>query len=250
VSRRKKKSGVRIAVITVEILIGAVVILGALKYRSSQQIDRGAILEEEQSKPKQAEESIVSEPKIQNVDTQPPPKPFFEGSGELIKAESEVDSGESIDDIVSKARGWGQKFLSWTGREMPDLTFKDLSGKEHKLSDYRGKDVMLIFWATWCQPCLSEIPSFIQLRKSISEDKLAILAISNEHPELLKRFVAVKKVNYTVLRISSDNIPIPYTMVNSIPSTFFITAEGKLKLGAVGALRLNDMKAILKAKAL
>jgi len=250
-SRRKKKTGLRIAVITIEILIGVVVILGALKYRSSQEVGRGSVLEEKQPKPKQEGESIALErKKVQNIDIEPP-KSVFEGSDELIKPESEVDSGEvSIDDIVNNAKGWGQKFLSWTGREMPDLTFKDLSGKEHKLSDYRGKDVVLIFWATWCQPCLSEIPGFIQLRNSIGEDKLAMLAVSNEHPELLKRFVVANQLNYTVLRISSDNIPIPYSIVNSIPITFFITAEGKLKIAAVGAMNLNDVKAILEAKAL
>ena len=247
-SRRKKKTGVRIAVITIEILIGAVVIFGALKYRSSQQVDRGSILEEKQTK--QAGESTALERKVQNADTEPP-KPFFKGSDELIKTESEVDSGKaSIDDIVNKAKGWGARFLSWTGREVPDLTLRDLGGKDHKLSDYRGKDVMLIFWATWCKPCLSEIPGFIQLRKSISEDKLAMLAISNEHPELLKRFVVAKRLNYTVLRISSGNIPIPYSMVDSIPCTFFITAEGKLKVAAVGVLSLNEVKAILEAKVL
>ncbi|MHC4346579.1 MAG: redoxin domain-containing protein, partial [Planctomycetota bacterium] len=58
-----------------------------------------------------------------------------------------------LEDVIRGATGWGPVFQSWNGKPAPDFTVTDLEGKKHKLSDYRGKDVMLVFWATWCRPC-------------------------------------------------------------------------------------------------
>jgi len=86
----------------------------------------------------------------------------------------------NLEDVIRSASGWGPAYESWRGKEAPDFTLRDLDGKVHKLSDYRGKDVMLVFWATWCPPCMMEIPHLIALRNRVGADKLAILAITNE----------------------------------------------------------------------
>ena len=103
-----------------------------------------------------------------------------------------------LQDIVRLRRTWGPILTAWYGEDAPDFTLTDITGKEHKLSDYRGKNVMVLFWATWCGPCVSEIPSLITLRSITGEDKLVILAISNESPNRVKRFVTDRKINYTV----------------------------------------------------
>ena len=107
--------------------------------------------------------------------------------------------------------------------------------------------MLLIFWATWCGPCLIEIPHLITLRKSTSEGELAMLAISREPAALVKRFAAANKLNYTVL-IDQGKMPLPYAQVNSIPSSFFIEPDGKIKLATAGLIPLDDIKAILQAK--
>jgi peroxiredoxin len=153
---------------------------------------------------------------------------------------------KQIEEMAKRSWSWGAYYNDWFGKEAPDFTLADLNGKEHKLSDYKGKEVMLVFWATWCGPCKMEIPHIIELRKSISEDKLAILAISNESEEVVKNFVQNNNLNYTVL-VSKSTLSEPYSLVTGIPSSFFINSEGKIKFGTMGTIDLNVMKAIVEA---
>jgi len=153
----------------------------------------------------------------------------------------------SLNDIVRYARAWGPIYTSWYGKTAPDFTLADISGKQHKLSDYRGKNVMIIFWATWCRPCLIEMPHLIALRNIIDEDKLAMLAISKEHPALVEKFVENKKMNYTVFSSDTRAMPSPFNRIRGIPCSFFIDPNGKIKLATEGTLSLGEMKAILQA---
>jgi len=159
----------------------------------------------------------------------------------------------SLKQVIAAARTWSPTFESWFGKPAPDFTLTDIAGQSHKLSDYRGKDVMLIFWATWCGPCRMEIPELIQLRNATSPDKLAMLAISYISPrnstEMVKNFVAQNKdINYPVFSVESGEMPDPYSMVDYIPCSFFINPQGKIKLATVGLLQLSDMKAVLQAE--
>jgi peroxiredoxin len=138
-------------------------------------------------------------------------------------------------------------FPEWWGRPAPDFTLTDIDGTPHKLSDYRGKDVILVFWATWCGPCKLEVPHLKALRENYSKDKLAILAISNEAGAMVKGFVAEHGINYTVL-LSPDNLAAPYSEVKFIPSSFFIDPQGNVKLAIRGIVQAEDAKAILQAQ--
>ncbi|UCF44493.1 MAG: TlpA family protein disulfide reductase [Planctomycetota bacterium] len=161
----------------------------------------------------------------------------------------------TINEILNSAETWGPAYATWIGTTAPDFTLTDVNGKKHKLSDYRGKDVMLIFWATWCKPCLIEIPHLIELRDTTSEDKLAMLAISYttvmppNTAEQIKDFVQQnKKINYTVLPADAADMPAPYSQVRAIPSSFFIDPEGKIKLATEGMMSLPEIRAILQAE--
>ncbi len=150
----------------------------------------------------------------------------------------------SLSDVIKAAKTWRPSFTALYGKPAPDFALTDLDGKEHKLSDYKGKKVLLVFWATWCPPCRKEIPDLIELRETVSEDKLAMLAISNEKPDLLKSFVAQANLNYTIL-LDQGTLPGPYNTINAIPSSFFIDPEGKIKLATSGLVSLSEIKAIL-----
>jgi thiol-disulfide isomerase/thioredoxin len=159
----------------------------------------------------------------------------------------------TISDIINRRRGWGPVFSNWYGKEAPDFTITDLNGKKHTLGEYRGKNVMLIFWATWCGPCIAEIPHLIELRKQIGEDKLVMLAIAYIDPrnstEAVRKFVTANPViNYPVTSTDEATMPRPYNLVNSIPSSFFITPDGKIKLATEGMISLPQMKAIIEAE--
>lgn len=181
----------------------------------------------------------------------PPSEPFTASTDKSPRTDTALKPG--LKKVIDAAGNWGPTFESWFGKSAPDFTLTDINGKQHKLSDYRGKNVMLIFWATWCGPCRMEIPELIQLRNTVSKDKLAMLAISYISPrnttEMVKNFVAQnKEINYTVLSVNSSDLPAPYNLVNPIPCSFFIDPQGVIKLATVGLLQLSDMKAVLQAE--
>ena len=172
-----------------------------------------------------------------------------EKAAEIAKnADSDTPQKLNLNDVIRNARSWEPTYQKWYGKKAPDFTIADINGKTHKLSDYYGKDVMIVFWATWCQPCITEIPHLIALRNLISDEKLAILAISNERKETVQNFLKSQKINYTVLTSDSRALPSPYNSVNSIPTSFFIDSEGKIKLATSGMTSLGDIRAILRAE--
>ena len=160
-------------------------------------------------------------------------------------------SGEpkSIEEIISARRTWKPVWTEWYGQAAPELDLRDIFGKTHKLSDYRGKNVIVILWATWCAPCLVEVPHLIELRNRISEDELAMLAISNEDETMLQRFAQFKGLNYTVITArGSRPLPAPFALVRGIPAGFVIDKEGKIKLATEGLVSLTELVQILRAK--
>ncbi len=149
--------------------------------------------------------------------------------------------------IKASEQKWHAVFPEWWGKPAPDFTLADIDGKPHKLSDYRGRDVILVFWATWCGPCKLEVPHLKELRNGYSKEKLAILAVSAEAAGLVKGFAGEQQINYTVL-LNPGQLPEPYSKVEFIPSSFFIDPEGNFKLAIRGIVQSGDAKAIMQAQ--
>jgi peroxiredoxin len=189
-----------------------------------------------------------------------------ENIGESAKTETNVPAGPrpvkneqsqaapilSLNDVIRAAKTWQPVYTSLYRRPAPDFVLIDITGNIHKLSDYRGKDVLLIFWATWCGPCRMEVPGLIELRRTIGEDKLAMLAVTSDKLDVAKRFIADQEINYTVL-LDKGNMPEPYGVMRiysrtGVPCSFFISPDGKIKLATSGLLSLSEMKAILQAE--
>ncbi len=163
-------------------------------------------------------------------------------------AESEYAAGRGLEDIVKSRKTWDVAFTSSFGKNAPDFTVTDIEGRTRKLSDYHGRDVLVVFWATWCPACNLEIPHLIELRNMLAQERLAILAISNEAPEVLKRFAAAKNIDYAVAFLGSSTLPEPFANITSIPTTFFIDHNGRIKLAAEGLISLEDAQAIILAE--
>jgi cytochrome c biogenesis protein CcmG/thiol:disulfide interchange protein DsbE len=134
----------------------------------------------------------------------------------------------------------GAQHDAWKGVIAPDFAMTTLEGKTIKLSELKGKRVIIDFWATWCPPCVMEIPHFIELRKQVSGDELVIVGISDEDAETLKPFVKKKGINYPIA--SADDLPAPYNDVTSIPTTFFIDRNGVIQEVLVGYHDLEQLK--------
>ncbi len=152
----------------------------------------------------------------------------------------------SLLDIVKHRRTWNPGWAASYGNAAPDFEFIDVDGKTIKLSDHNGKNVLLVFWATWCGPCIVEIPHLIELRKNFSTDELAILAVSSENPGTVKRFVENRQINY-IVGTPKGRLPRPFAEVRSIPSAFYIDKQGKIKLATEGFVSLEESTAIIKA---
>jgi peroxiredoxin len=117
----------------------------------------------------------------------------------------------------------------------PDFNLKDAQGRAVKLSDYKGKIVLLNFWATWCGPCKIEIPWFIDLEQRYKDRGFAVIGIATDEEgwEIVKPYIEKKKVNYRVA-IASGDVTELYGGVESLPTTFVIDKEGRVASAHVG----------------
>jgi peroxiredoxin len=117
----------------------------------------------------------------------------------------------------------------------PDWKLTDLDGKTVKFSDFRGKVVILDFWATWCMPCRVEIPQFVELQKQYGDKGLAIIGVSldEQEPEVVKKFVKRLGVNYSIV-IGNQKVAEAYGGIEGIPTTFVIDRGGRIVHGYIG----------------
>jgi thiol-disulfide isomerase/thioredoxin len=111
----------------------------------------------------------------------------------------------------------------------PDFTLQSLDGNSMRLSDWRGKAVLLNFWATWCGPCKIEMPWFIELQKQYGAQGLQIvgIAMDDSGKEDIAKFAKEMGVNYPVL-LGKEEVGDAYGGVPALPETFFIGRDGKI----------------------
>jgi peroxiredoxin len=116
----------------------------------------------------------------------------------------------------------------------PSFTLKDLNGKEVKLEDHRGKIVFLNFWATWCRPCRTEMPSMEKLYTEFRDRDFIMLAVDlQEGTRKVRAFKEKFKLNFPILLDSDGSVGSEYG-VRSIPTTYLIDREGYVIGGALG----------------
>ncbi|ACB73786.1 TlpA family protein disulfide reductase [Opitutus terrae] len=120
----------------------------------------------------------------------------------------------------------------------PDWKLKDLMGAEVSSEQFKGKVVVVDFWATWCGPCRMEIPGYVALQKKYGRDKLAIIGMSVDRgPDVVKKFVAANKVDYQIVMANDDVVQAfgGDEGINAIPTTFIIDRTGQIRDRKLGA---------------
>ena len=110
-----------------------------------------------------------------------------------------------------------------------NYTIKDMNGVEVKLASFKGKVILLNFWATWCGPCKAEIPGFVELQKKYAND-LVVLGLSvDDTVDKLKPYVAQYKINYPILvGLGREDVQDAYGPIYGIPMSFLIGRDGKI----------------------
>jgi thiol-disulfide isomerase/thioredoxin len=129
----------------------------------------------------------------------------------------------------------------------PDFTLDSLDGKSLRLSDLRGKAVLLNFWATWCSPCKIEMPWFIELQKQYGAQGLQIVgvAMDDSSKEDIAKFASEMGVNYPVL-LGKEAVGEEYGGVPALPESFFIGRDGKIVDKIIGLKGKADIEESIK----
>ena len=132
---------------------------------------------------------------------------------------------------ISRSRAGVSKIkpVGKNGSVAPDFELKSLEGKQVRLSDYRGKAVLLNFWATWCAPCKIEMPWFVDLQKQYASQGLQVIGVAMDESgeETIAKFAQQMGVNYPVL-IGKEAVGDAYGGVEFLPTTFIIDRQGKV----------------------
>ncbi len=115
-----------------------------------------------------------------------------------------------------------------------DFTFQTLDGNTYKLSDFRGKIVIVNFWATWCPPCRKEMPYFVKLQEKYKDDVQFIGLDVNESADKVKAFVEALGVNY-IIGFSTPEIESRFGGITGLPTTFIIDREGRVVERIIGS---------------
>lgn len=144
-----------------------------------------------------------------------------------------------------------QTLTAIPGRVMaPDFSLPDTTGAMHKLSDYRGKVVIINFWTTWCPPCREELPSMNRAWHKIRDEGIAMLALNmGEDEDTIFIFSADYPTDFPVLMDQSGEV-IEQWPVKGLPTTYVIAPDGRIAYRAIGSREWDDADLLDKVRAL
>lgn len=140
--------------------------------------------------------------------------------------------------------------LNWFNNSDPDqiaaITFNDIDQNAHSFSDYKGKPILVIFWATDCPSCITEIPELIEIHETYAKQGLAMIAVALAHdsPQHIKAMRSDRQLPYTITWDKDGSIALAFGNVRVTPTHFLINPEGEIvmrKIGILNTTRLDEM---------
>lgn len=148
----------------------------------------------------------------------------FAGAGILRNRNAEISAGNE-----------GSVSVPSVGKPAPDIELQNIAGETVRLSDLKGKVVVVNFWATWCSPCVYEMPMFQEMYEEYSSD-LEILAVNNQESEdEVLPFIEKMGLTYEILYDLDARVALEYQVLG-FPTTFFVDREGLIQALHVGVM--------------
>ena len=126
--------------------------------------------------------------------------------------------------------------VKWTGGKTPALTLADADGRERSIAEWRGKTVVVNFWATWCEPCREEMPSLERLKARLAAKGFDVVAVNvGESKERVERFTREVPVSFPII-YDKDSAAARTWKVRGYPSSYVIGPDGRIRYYFVGEL--------------
>ncbi len=161
--------------------------------------------------------------------------------------------------VADSATGMPVYVSPLQGKVAPAFALNDLGGNKIPLSNYRGKALLINFWATWCAPCKIETPWIIELRNKYASQGFEVLGVDTEGDDLkpddkvgwtktkteVNKFIQQEKIPYPIL-LDGDSISISYGGLDELPTSFFIDRQGNVVAAQVGLTSESDLEAKIR----